>query len=817
MDAEPPPSRAAPRLEIAPYDFPAACRLERELGISHALVQVLMRRGHAEPSAARAFLAADELHPPAAFDGLERAVDLVLRHVRAGTRITVHGDYDVDGVCSTAILVRCLQGLGAEVDWFLPSRGDDGYGLSHATVHRLAGRGTRLLVTADCAITAVDEVAAARAAGLDVVVTDHHRPRADGALPDAVLVHPAVCGYPGRELCATGVAHKLAEALRTEAGIAVADDESDVELVALATVADCVPLLGENRRMVREGLRAMAVTARPGLRALMRVAQVDPSGLDARALGFRLAPRINAAGRLHRADAGLELLLTDDEARADAVARELDRVNAERRNIETRILFAAEAQVSAAGDRHAYVLASEDWQPGVIGIVASRIAERHHRPTVLVALDGARGTGSGRSIAAYDLLAGLTAASEHLGRFGGHRAAAGLEVSSERLDGFRAALEAHAAASLSPDDLVPRQPVDAVVPGDALGLALAEELERVEPCGMGNPPVRLLVPAAELADPQPVGEGRHARFTLEAGGIRARAIAFGASGGRLPAPVGAPVDACFALSRVTWNGAVEARLELTGAAPSAPMPIELLGEPAGFLDAALAELERPLEPSPPAAGPGRRTVLDRRGCGIAGTLGDLVGSGEGVLVVCADVRQRARVLARRLGGFAVCSYAALEHEPSLAAGFVHLFALDPPAHEHQARLLAAGRPEQLAHLGWGEPELRFARETHEREHDLRAAMAALYRALRDTGEAAGADLERLLQGDPRRPHTPATAGRALRVLGELGLVSVDRPRRAVAVASTRRADLERSPAFRAYRRRGVDGRQCLRDATATAA
>ena len=268
-------------------------------------------------------------------------------------------------------------------------------------------------MTVDCAITAVDEVAAARAAGLDVVVTDHHAPRADGALPDAPIVHPAVGGYPCPELCAAGVAHLLARALLEAAGMDAAAADADLDLVALATVADCVPLVDENRRLVREGLRALASTRKPGLQALMKVARVDPSGVDAGAIGFRLAPRINAAGRLHRADAGLELLLTSDVERARAIADELDRVNVERRDVETRILFEAEAQVAAAraggAEPAAYVLAADGWHPGVIGIVASRIAERHHRPAVLIALDGDEGTGSGRSIPAFDLLGGLDA------------------------------------------------------------------------------------------------------------------------------------------------------------------------------------------------------------------------------------------------------------------------------------------------------------------------------------------------------------------------------------------------------------------------
>jgi single-stranded-DNA-specific exonuclease len=286
--------------DVTPASFDAVLRLSQALGVSRTLAQVLVRRGLADPAAARRFLAAADAHPLSAFGGLSEAAAMVADHVARRSRITVHGDYDVDGVCSTAILVRVLRTLGADVDWYLPSRMEDGYGLSAATVERLAARGTDLLVTADCAITAVDEVAAARAAGLDVVVTDHHAPRADGRLPDAPIAHPALGGYPCPELCAAGVAHKLAGALLEAAGQSPALADEDLDLVALATVADVVPLVGENRRLVREGLRRLARTVKPGLRALMAVARVDPSGVDAQAVGFRLAPRINAAGRLYR-------------------------------------------------------------------------------------------------------------------------------------------------------------------------------------------------------------------------------------------------------------------------------------------------------------------------------------------------------------------------------------------------------------------------------------------------------------------------------------------------------------------------------------
>jgi len=270
---------------------------------------------------------------------------------------------------------------------------------------------------------------------------------------------------------------------------------------------------------VREGLRELARTSKPGLRALMKVARIEPGAVDAHALGFRLAPRINAAGRLQRADAALELMLTEDPGRAAEIADELDLLNRERQDTETRILFAAEAERAAQAEAPAYVLAGEGWHAGVIGIVASRMVERHHRPCVLVALEDGAGRGSGRSIAAYDLHAGLAACSGHLRRFGGHRAAAGLEIEAGRVDDFRRDLVAHAARTLSPEDLVPVERVDAVVGAEALGTQLAEELNQLAPFGHRNPAPTLLVPAARVSDIRSMGEeGQHSRFTLTGGG-----------------------------------------------------------------------------------------------------------------------------------------------------------------------------------------------------------------------------------------------------------------------------------------------------------
>jgi len=822
------------RLEIAPYDYAAAERLGAALGVSHVTAQVLVRRGFADVAAARAFLAAGERHPLDAFGGLRDGAARILGHVERGSQITVHGDYDVDGVSATAVLVRALRTLGAHVDWYLPSRVDDGYGLAAATVERLAARGTGLLVTVDCAITATEEVAAARRAGLDVVVTDHHAPRADGRLPDAAIVHPRLGGYPCPELCAAGVAHLLARALLEGAGLDGDDADADLDLVALATVADCVPLAGENRRLVREGLRALASTRKPGLQALMEVARVDPSGLDASAIGFRLAPRINAAGRLHRADAGLELLLTADVQRARAVAAELDAVNVERRDVETRILFEAEAQVAASPPgATAYVLAADGWHPGVVGIVASRIAERHHRPAVLIALDGDEGTGSGRSIPAFDLLGGLDAASADLLRHGGHRAAAGLTIARGRVEAFRAAFVAHTGSVLAPEDLVPRQRVDAVVPGDALHLGLAEELERLAPFGMGNPEPALLVPGAVLDDPRAMGEGRHVAFTLAAGGARSRCVAFG-RGGSLPARAGEPVDAAVRLEVNRYNGAVEPRLVLRHAQPARPAPIELLGEPE-FAAAARAELPRDLTAWPPRDVPhfvddlrgaedglGRlagRAVRDARGGGIAGLLGDLVASGgrAPVLAVTAHAEQRARGLRHRVGGFAMTTWAALEADPALASPFAHVVAVDPPPHAHLAALAERLPGTGWTHLAWGAPEQDLACRVLAWELDLRAPLEEVYRALRAAPAVPveGEALAAILRGAGAQPRSGAVAGRLLRVLAELDLIALDAEALAVTVPPPGgRTELERSPAFRAYARRLADGLDHLAERTA---
>ena len=359
---------------------------------------VLVRRGYSDPANARRFLDGEQPpHDPFLLGDMEAACAQIRAAVAERRRICVHGDYDVDGIAATTLAVLLLRELGADVAWHLPSRFDEGYGVRSETLARLADEGCGLVLTVDCGITAVDEVAEAKERGLDVVVTDHHRP--GETLPDCPVVATRPSEYPFPELCGTGVVYKLGQALF---GVESDVPKRHLDLVALATIADVVPLVDENRSLAIAGLRALARTAKPGLRALMQSAGVDPATVDAGAVGFRLAPRLNAAGRLGHPREALELLLTEDEAEARRLAGSLEELNRERQAVEGRILREAVAQVEAwpaeTRARRAYAVAGADWHEGVIGIVASRLVERYHRPVVLIAGADGDWKGSGRSI-----------------------------------------------------------------------------------------------------------------------------------------------------------------------------------------------------------------------------------------------------------------------------------------------------------------------------------------------------------------------------------------------------------------------------------
>jgi len=546
---------------IPSVDAAAVRELARELAIHEVTASVLARRGYGDVDSARRFLAAEEVrHDPLLLGDMSAAVERIRAAIDRGARICVHGDYDVDGVCATALAVLVLRELDADVTWHLPSRFEEGYGISSATLARLAEEGVDLVLTVDCGITAVGEVAEAHGRGLEIVVTDHHRP--GETLPDCPVVAPRPSSYPFPELCGTGVVHKLAEALLGPDHPAV---RRNLDLVALATIADVVPLVDENRALAAAGLRVLAATRRPGLQALMRCAGVDPAAVDSGAVGFRLAPRINAAGRLGRPDVALELVLTDDAVEAKQHAETLEELNRDRQAVEDRILREAVAAVDALVEprrrRRGYVLWSEDWHHGVIGIVASRLVERFHRPVVLITRSHDGWKGSGRSIPSFDLHGALAACSEHLERFGGHRAAAGISIREERLEAFADAFAAHADAQLEQDDLFEVVRVDAVVSAADLTLDLAEELARLAPFGLGNPEPTLLVPATEAVAPATVGDGKHLRFRVRQHGRDAgTAIAFGQGTQIDRLRAAGRFDVAFRLKENHWNGTVAPQL-----------------------------------------------------------------------------------------------------------------------------------------------------------------------------------------------------------------------------------------------------------------
>ena len=547
---------------IEPFSREAVAGLARGLGLSQTTAAVLARRGYDDIDSARAFLeGALPAHDPFELGDMRAACEAIRGAIAAGRRICVHGDYDADGICATALAVLILRRLGADVEWHLPSRFDEGYGVQEETLSRLAADGCGLVLTVDCGITATAEVAAASELGLEVVVTDHHRPAQ--TLPACPLVGPyRDSAYPFGDLCGTGVVFKLGQALLGEGCEGL---HGHLDLVAVATVADVVPLVDENRGLAIAGLRALASTQKPGLRELMKVARIDPAAVDAASVGFRLAPRLNAAGRLGHPDAALGLLLTEDREEAGRLAHRLDELNRDRQTVEERILREAVEEIESWPEpkrrQHAYVLAREDWHEGVIGIVASRLVERYHRPVVLIAGGEREWKGSGRSTGAFDLHGGLAACSDHLARFGGHRAAAGLSIEPSNVDAFAASFAEHADQHLAEAELRPLTVVDALVHGSQLTLDLCAELARLAPFGLGNPGVTLLVAGCSLSDVAAVGDGKHLRFRVKDGARDAgSAIAFGFGRQLDRFRQEAPFDVAFRLEENQWNGTIAPQL-----------------------------------------------------------------------------------------------------------------------------------------------------------------------------------------------------------------------------------------------------------------
>lgn len=805
---------AVPLWRASRVQFDRVAALQDALGVPEPLAWTLVRRGLADPAEAREFLAADgPLAPPEAMAGIPEAAERMLRAIDRRERIVVHGDYDCDGVVSTTLMVGALRARGADVGHVLPSRFSEGYGVAESTVDRLADEGCRLLVCVDCGTSAVDALQRAADLGMDAVVLDHHL--AGGVRAPALIVNPAL-GRPAPDLpAAAGVVHAAIRALaeRAPAGVLDPEPDADLDLVALATVADAVPLVGDNRRMVVRGLARMRRAPRPGIAALCAVAGAEPRTLTARGLGFTIAPCINAAGRLAHPDRALELLMAPDEQTAMPIARELWELNLERREVERAIVDEAVAMIEAEPPEirsaDVIVAAGDGWHEGVVGIVASRLVERFERPAIVIARDGERGKGSGRSLPGVDLHAMVGGASSALGRWGGHAGAIGLELPSSRIAEFRADVIQAAAGVRGAIDRARVRTVDAVAGCPDLTLATAEALDALAPFGRGNPPVRIAVPAARIESPQAVGQGKHLQVRLSAGGAHARGIGFQMGARAAGLDIGARHDAVIALEVERWQGVVGARVGLRAldALPAGDRswvePCRIDSPERGALSAGDL-VDAPAETVPRAAPAPPRGVRDLRGAGAAvATITALAGADRGVAVVVADLARRRSALAdvispartgvemvlavdgrmspsaidaRLRSADGVSAVIALDYAALAAAPLppdVHIALLDPPTCPGQDAALREAAAGRWVHVLWGDEEAEVAAAAARDEWELRAVAAHVWRALSDGDEHQfGPALDGLLLGaeGPIRP--PRVVARALRALSEVGLIEV---------------------------------------------
>ncbi len=581
-------ARAWRFVDSAPVpDDDALVSFARRLGVPVAVGRLLVQRGHADENAARRFLdpRLEHLRPPRGLPAIDRAAQRVAAAIVSGERIAVCGDYDVDGMSGTALLVRFFRLLGVDALWAIPDRHEDGYGLSIAMVDRLAASGIRVAITVDNGVRAHDALERARAAGIDAIVTDHHLP--GPTLPPAyAIVDPHLTpGGPddATHLCGCALAFKLAWAiadrcrarLGTEGGRRFKQFLLDaMALVALATIADQMPLGDENRILVSAGLASLRATEHAGLAALREVAEVGANALTTEDVSFRLAPRLNAAGRLSRPELVVELLTCDDPPRARELARDLDAANRERREIESRVLAEALAQAEVAlrdRDPAGLVVAGEGWHAGVIGIVAARLVDRFQRPALVVALDDGRGRGSGRTPRGIDLHAALESCASGLDRFGGHAMAAGFEVRPERVSLLRESFCAAVAAQREAGAVVGPLLIDAESKPEEWTIDAVKAMRRMEPFGPGNPEPVFLFPRTSVAGaPKLLGQtGRHLSFLIRAADRPLRVIGWGRYDLFDLVGSGAPLDLAVTPVLNSFRGTLSAELRLVDARPSA--------------------------------------------------------------------------------------------------------------------------------------------------------------------------------------------------------------------------------------------------------
>lgn len=506
-----------------------AAALASRLGVSSAVGQLLLNRGIADETTARQFLSGglEDLYDPFLLKGMEAAVERTIAALRTKEIITIYGDYDVDGITATSLLYNVLHALGANVGYYIPERQNEGYGLHIEALEKILASGTSLLITVDCGISAYEEVLAVPT--LDIIVTDHHQP--PEVLPEAIaVINPkqSDCLYPAKELAGVGVAFKFCQALVQRLGNSL-DCMEYLDIVAIGTIADLVPLAGENRLLVKYGIEKLRKTENIGLRALMTVCGLQTTAIDAGKIGFVIAPRLNASGRLHHAATGVELLTSSDTDKVNAIASELNQTNAERQAVEQQILEKVEEILKDTdwNTTKALVISGTDWHSGVIGIVASRLVERYHRPTILISICDGVGKGSCRSIPGFDMYAGLRSCSDLLLQFGGHQQAAGLSINESDIPAFRQKFIEVVDNTLTPDDLFPKLQIDVTVSLQELNAAFLEQIACLEPFGMGNPSPVLASLPVELQSVSVFGkEKRHLRLRVRENAVNSEAIAW---------------------------------------------------------------------------------------------------------------------------------------------------------------------------------------------------------------------------------------------------------------------------------------------------
>ncbi|OAN45959.1 single-stranded-DNA-specific exonuclease RecJ [Chloroflexus islandicus] len=552
------------RWEIRP---PAPADVRERLGLPPLLATLLYQRGLLDPAAASAFLAADYatgLHDPFHMRGMAEAAARIAAAIDRGELMAVYGDFDVDGVTAVALLTQAIGAMGGRIRPYIPHRAREGYGLNNVAIGQLAADGVRLLITVDCGISNYAEVVEANRLGIDVIVTDHHHPPAE--LPPALaVVNPKQpdCAYPFKGLVGVGIAFKLIQALaRYGKRPANLRGRDMLDLVALGTVADMGPLLDENRVLVRAGLIALNETARPGVRALMAAAGLAPGLIDSGAIAFALAPRLNAAGRLADARRAYELLLAGDRETADGLAAELNATNRERQALTRQLQARAEELVAQSGraEQPLIVLASPEFNAGVIGLVAARIAETYHRPVVVIEQGGETSRGSARSIPGFSIIDIFDQCADLFVRYGGHAAAAGFTIATAQIPALEQRLLTLSRQYLRDDQLAPRLMIDAVLPLTELSWELYAGIQQLEPFGQGNPQPILMAPNVTAIDPQPTSDGAHLRMRVRAGNSVFEAIGF--HFGRLAEALQRypTIDLAYQLAVDEWNGQRRMRL-----------------------------------------------------------------------------------------------------------------------------------------------------------------------------------------------------------------------------------------------------------------